>query len=119
MTKLSTSDESGVLVVLLEDASGMDNPNSDAFRSDLLQILQTNPAERLALDLSLLDTLSSSGIVALLTLKRSMEARRGRLVLYALQAPVFQVFKTLGLSDFFSIAPDRAAALADLALPKE
>ncbi len=119
MTRLSTSDVSGVLVILLEDASGMDNPNSDALRSELLQILQGNPAERLALDLSMLDTLSSSGIVALLTLKRTMESRHGRLVLFGLQAAVFQVFKTLGLADFFTIAPDRAAALAELAESKK
>lgn len=114
MAMLKTEADSGLLVVTLVDASGMDNPNSEAFRTALLEVLKASPEERIALDMAVLDTLSSSGIVGLLMLKRTLEARGGGLVIFGLQTQVHQVFKTLGLADFFTIMPDRAAALAEL-----
>lgn len=114
MGRLNVEREAEVTIVTITDTSGFDNPNSDAFRTSILSVVSPDQAERLALDLGKLDTVSSSGIVALLSLKRVIEANQGRLVLFGLEPSVRQVFKVLGLADFFTIVVDRAAAIERL-----
>lgn len=69
-------------------------------------------ARQILLDLSGVTFLSSSGLRALLLLRKELLAHDGQLRLCSLQAPVQEVFSLTGFTQVFAIHPSRDDALA-------
>jgi anti-anti-sigma factor len=65
-------------------------------------------------DLSQVDFVASLGIRMLLTTARGLGMRQARLVLFAPQEPVREVFEGVSLGDLITIVGDEPAALAAL-----
>ena len=65
-----------------------------------------------ALDLAEVPFMGSLGIRMLIACARVMTRRGRKLVLFAVQPMVMEVFETVALSDLIPIASDEAAALA-------
>ena len=65
-------------------------------------------------DLSEVEFVASLGIRMLLTVARGLGMRHGRLVLFAAQAPVRDVFDAVSLGDLIPIVADEPAAMAAL-----
>jgi anti-sigma B factor antagonist len=65
-------------------------------------------------DLSQVDFVASLGIRMFLSAARGLAMRQARLVLFAPQAPVLEVFDTVSLGEMMAIVEDEAAALAAL-----
>ncbi len=69
-------------------------------------------APHLALDLTELGYISSAGLRVLLMLAKKVQQAKGKVALFGLGANVREVFSVSGFDRIFSIAADRAAALA-------
>jgi len=65
-------------------------------------------------DLSQVDFVASLGIRMLLTAARGLSMRQARLVLFAPQEPVREVFDAVSLADLIPIVADESAAMTAL-----
>lgn len=111
MRPLQISEEKGVLVIKLDDAAALNEGQAAGIRQVLYGALEKHEAPQVALDLSAIDYISSTGIALMIGTKRRVEARHGHLVLFGLQAEILALFKVMKLVSLFEIAADRASAL--------
>ena len=92
----------------------LDTPGVDRVETRLVASLV--PAGRSAIvDLSNVEFIASMGIRLFLSTARSLHLKKARLVLFAPQAGVREVFDTVSLGDLIPICDDEPAALAALA----
>src|SRR5207249_729775 len=85
MSNFTTHDESDVLVVKFETASGLNDFRNSALRDALYELVQARSEPLWAVDLHKVDYLSSSGVAILVGLQRRVEARQGKIVFYHVQ----------------------------------
>jgi len=104
-------DEGGVLIVKLDDASALNDGHTIGIRQPLFQAVQGHAGARVAVDLGSIEFLSSSGVALLIGLKRRVEERRGRLMLFAVHENVIELFRVMKLADYFTVAADQARAV--------
>jgi anti-anti-sigma factor len=114
MRPLTTSEEGGVLILTFDDPNGLNDGRSDAFRQSVYELVLSRQQPKVAADLGPVDYLSSSGVAVLVGLKRRVDSQNGRLVLFQLHPYVHDVLRVTKLTQYFTIANDRAAALAAL-----
>jgi anti-sigma B factor antagonist len=110
----TSNEEAGVLIITFDDAQGLNDGRSDAFRQALYELLKDLEQPRVAADLGPIDYLSSSGVAILVGLKRRVDSKQGKLVLFQLHPYVQDVLRITKLSQYFTITTDRPAALAAL-----
>lgn len=79
--------------------------------ADLLAEARTN----ICIDLSAVQFISSSGVAALVRVKRLLEKRGGRLLLLCPSAVVRTIFDLTRVVEYFEVFPDEGEALAALA----
>ncbi len=104
-------DEGGVLIVKLDDASALNDGQTIGIRQSLFQAVQDHAGARVAVDLGAIGFLSSSGVALLIGLKRRVESRGGRLVLFRAQPVVVELFRVMKLADFFTVAAEQEDAV--------
>ena len=98
-------------VVNVSLAGRLDTPGVDSIETRLTEALV--PAGTSAIvDLSRVEFVGSMAIRMFMTIARGLAEKKRKLVLYAPQALVAQVFETVSLGDIIPIAPDAAAATA-------
>jgi len=114
MSFFSTRPESDVLVVTFESASGLNDFRNNALRDSLYELVQGDASPLFAVDLVKVDYLSSSGVAILVGLKRRVETKGGKIVVYHLQPIVRDLLAVMKLDRFFIIAEDEAKAIASL-----
>jgi serine/threonine-protein kinase RsbW len=71
----------------------------------------------LVLDLTRVEYVSSRGVTALVTARKAVEQRKGKLVVAGLQAGVREVLKSLGLLAIFKVVPDARSGMSELHKP--
>jgi anti-sigma B factor antagonist len=114
MSAFSTRSESDVLVVTFENAAGLNDFRNSALRDGLYELAQ-NPGEtRLVVDLEKVDYLSSSGVAILVGLKRRVETKGGKIVIFHVQPIVSDLLAVMKLDRFFLIADDESEAIASI-----
>ena len=103
-------------VVTVSVSGRVDHANADQFRAALWPHLASCAAggDRLVLDLSGLEYISSAGLRVLMLASRDVKAREGRLVVCSLQPIVKEIFEISRFNIVFNVLPDRTAALAEL-----
>lgn len=114
MLSYLTHDVEGVLVITCEDGGTGGEEQRATPREHLYAAIQTREDRRFAVDMSALDYLSSADVGILITIKRRVDARNGKLVLFQVQPFVHDVLKTMKLVQFFKIAEDWTEAIAIL-----
>jgi anti-sigma B factor antagonist len=114
MSSFSTRQDSEVLVVAFENGDGLNDFRNNAVRDSLYELVQTQPEPLFALDLSNVGYLSSSGVALLVGLKRRIETKGGKIVIYRLEPVVRDLLSVMKLDRFFLIADDEARAVASL-----
>jgi anti-anti-sigma factor len=114
MSSFSTRQDSDVIVVAFENAEGLNEFRNNALRDSLYELVQNEPDPLFAVDLSNVDYLSSSGVALLVGLKRRVETKGGKIVIYHLQPIVRDLLGVMKLDRFFVIADDEARAVASL-----
>ncbi len=106
--KFKTKKENGIMDVRFEKGT-LDASNSDEFKNAILPVLAEN--EKIALDLSKISFVDSSGCGALLSCLRNLAAKEGELKLYGVQKPVRTLFELVRMHRVVDILNTREEAL--------
>lgn len=106
-----TDEQDGVWIFHLDDPDALNELSGLEYRELLLQTALSRPGRLVALDLERIDYLGSSGVGTLVGLKRRLEAQGGRLALFRVSPPVFDLLRLMALTSVFAIVPDGPAAV--------
>jgi anti-sigma B factor antagonist len=112
MSTFSTRDESDALVIVFDNAAGLNDFRNNALRDALYEMVQGLSEPRVAIDLLKVDYLSSSGVAILVGLKRRIDTRNGKLALFHVLPVVRDLLHVMKLDKYFPIAEDEHSALA-------
>lgn len=110
MLNYSGHEAQGVMVFTVEE-----NPSNEgvmAQREWLYKTIESREDPRFIVDLSAIQYMQSSDIGVLITLKRRVDARKGKVVLTNLDPFIFDILRTMRIDKIFTITPDMASALA-------
>jgi anti-sigma B factor antagonist len=97
-------------VVILALSGKLDATTAKTFEDKILAVINSG-AQRLAVDLSQLDYVSSSGLRVFLLAAKQLQGTQGKIVLCALKDHVRQVFDLAGFSSVLSIYGSRDEAI--------
>lgn len=114
MTPFTIREEPEALVVTIEEPAALNDFRSNAFRESLYEAVQGNLENRVALDLGRVDFLSSSGVAILVGLKRRLDLKKGKLVIFRVHPVVQDLLRITRLSQYFAFAGDEQEALTAL-----
>ena len=100
--------------VVIAPAGRIDQANADAFKASLAPYLEqcAKDRDRLVLDMSGLDYISSAGLRVLMLAAKQTKAQQGTLMLSGLQPLVKEIFEISRFTLLFEIAPSVREALA-------
>ena len=104
-------EQGGVLIVTLDDPAAVNDGMAAHIRQPIYQAVLDETAPRVAIDMSPIDYLSSSGVALLIGVKRRVDQVAGQLVLFGLHPDVLELLKSMRLASLFQIAPDQDQAL--------
>ena len=107
--KMDITEDDGVVKVGL--VGRLDTPGVDAVETGFTAAVVPRAA-RAVVDLSGVDFIGSLGLRMFITIARALNRRNGRMILYAPQSFVAQVFETASLGDIIPVKPDAISALA-------
>ena len=108
---VTTLSEPGVTRVELEGS--IDGKTAPQIREELSAALQQ--VQKLIIDMSRVDYLSSAGLRLLLLLYREINARNGKLVLLRVSPEIRTVMSHTGFLNFFTLADSQQEALLAVA----
>ncbi len=114
MTTYNSREESDALIIGFDDPAGLNDFRNSTLRDSLYELVQTRTQPFLAIDLLQIDYLSSSGLAILVGIKRRVESRLGKIVLFHVQPTVLDILKVTKLDRYFTVAQDEHSALASL-----
>jgi anti-sigma B factor antagonist len=107
--------EAGCLVVEVLTARVTEGPVIDSIQQQLSSLLGEDVGQRVVLDLSRVEIMSSAMLSVLVQAYRHLAESSGRLILCGLKPPVLKVFEITRLDQLFRLEADVPAALARLA----
>lgn len=118
MRPLTIEKKGDVVVMRLGDVATLNEGQATGLRQQIYTELSKSESPRVAIDLSLVDYLSSTGIAVLIGTMRRVEAAQGRLVLFSLRQEILDVFGIMKLVNLFEIADDESQAVQLLSSPR-
>jgi anti-sigma B factor antagonist len=103
-------------VAVVSVAGRVDHANAEQFKTDLWPYLKSCSADgdKLLLDLSGLEYISSAGLRVLMLAAREVKAQQGVLVVCELQPVVKEIFEISRFNVVFRVYPDLRVALGEL-----
>lgn len=103
-------------VIVVSVSGRVDHANADQFKAGLApHIAQcAGGGDKLLLDLSGLEYISSAGLRVLMLAAREVKVQQGTLVMAELQPVVREIFEISRFNVVFRVFPDLRTALADL-----
>jgi anti-anti-sigma factor len=107
-----SEDREGDAVVLALSGK-LDATTAKMFEDKILGVINSG-AQRLVVDLALLEYVSSSGLRVFLLAAKRLQATDGRIILCGLQDHIRQVFDLAGFSSILSIYGSRDEAIKGL-----
>jgi anti-sigma B factor antagonist len=110
---------SGVLIVAFEPTEDGASDWQTTQRDWLYKLIEGHPDSRFAIDLSDVNYLASSEIGFLVTLKRRIDRRQGKVVLFGVSPYILDLFKTMNLTRILDLVDNLPAALAKLGAVKK
>src|SRR5262245_3466134 len=114
MLKFTTQEAGGVLVIAFEASEDNAGDWQSSQRDWLYKQIESRQGARFALDLSEVNYLASSEIGFLMTIKRRIDRRQGKMVMFGVGAYLYDIFRTMNLTKIIEIVDDQQAALAKL-----
>ena len=112
MSPFSIREEPDALVISIDEPAALNDFRSNSFRDIALRGRPDHdPSNRVALDLGSVDFLSSSGVAILVGLKRRIDGKQGKLVLFGVQPVVQDLLRIMRLTQYFTFANDETEAL--------
>jgi anti-sigma B factor antagonist len=117
MLKFTTHEQNGVLIVAFEPTEDLVTDWQITERDWLYKLVESRRDPRFAIDLSEVNYLASSEIGFLVSLKRRIDRRQGKVVLFGVSSSILEIFDTMNLTRILDIAPDVGSALLRLGSP--
>jgi anti-sigma B factor antagonist len=117
MLKFTTQEVSGVLVMAFEATDDIASDWQSSQRDWLYKLIESHKDPRFAIDLSDVDYLASSEIGFLVTIKRRIDRRQGRVVMFGLGSYIREIFATMNLIKILDVVDDFPSALIKLDAP--
>ena len=117
MLKFTTQEVSGVLVIAFEATDDHATDWQTTQRDWLYKMLEARHDGRFAIDLSDVNYLQSSEIGFLMTIKRRIDRRQGKVVMFGVGAYLHDIFRTMNLTKVIDIVADQTTALAKVSEP--
>jgi anti-sigma B factor antagonist len=110
--RLQVSQQGNVTVVRFVDRKILDEANIQELGQELFRLVETEHHERLLLNFSSVEFLSSAALGKLITLDKKVKAHKGKLKLSNIRPEIYEVFAITKLNKLFDIRDDEAEALA-------
>ena len=101
-----------VTVVRFRDHKIVEDINIQQLGQELFQLVEVDNHDKLLLNFSSVDFLSSAALGKLITLDKKMKAHGGTLKLSNIRPEIYEVFSITKLDRLFDIREDEADALA-------
>jgi anti-anti-sigma factor len=117
MLRFTTQEVSDVLVLAFEPTDDLVTDWQTTQRDWLYCLVETHPVARFAIDLQAVNYLASSEIGFLVSLKRRIDRRHGKVVLFGAGPYILEIFQTMNLGRIFEIVENLGSAVARLAAP--
>jgi anti-sigma B factor antagonist len=114
MLKFTTRDVGGVLVIAFEATDDLASDWQSSQREWLYKLIESNADPRFAIDLTEVNYLASSEIGFLVTIKRRIDRRKGKVVIFGLSPYIRDIFETMNLVKILDIVDDLGSALGKL-----
>jgi anti-sigma B factor antagonist len=114
MLKFTTQDVSGVLVITFEATDDHTTDWQFSQRDWLYKLVESHSDSRFAIDLSEVNYLASSEIGFLVTLKRRIDRRQGKVVFFGIGPYILEIFQTMNLNRILDIVETQSAAMTKL-----
>ena len=109
---LEVSQVGDVTVARFRDRKIIEDVNIQELGQEMFRLVEADGHERLLLDFSVVDFLSSAALGKLITLDKKMKAHGGALKLAGIRPEIYEVFAITKLNRLFDIRRDEAEALA-------
>ena len=117
MLKFTTRETDGLLVIAFEATDENAGDWLSTQRDWLYKLVESRADGRFAIDLSEVNYLASSEIGFLVTLKRRIDRRGGRMVFFGASPYIVELFRAMNLLRLMDLVDDLPSALAKLAAP--
>ena len=110
--RLDVNEVGDVTVVRFRDHKIIEDVNIQELGQEMFRLVEADGRERLLLDFSAVDFLSSAALGKLITLDKKMKAHGGALKLAGIRPEIYEVFAITKLNRLFDIRRDEGDALA-------
>lgn len=110
--RLELSDVGDVTVVRFVDRKILDEANIQELGFELFRLVEDDHRQKLLLNFSTVEFLSSAALGKLITLDKKVKAHGGKLKLSNIRPEIYEVFAITKLNKLFDIKDDEADALA-------
>jgi len=110
--RLELSDVGDVTVVRFVDRKILDEANIQELGVELFRLVEDDHRQKLLLNFSTVEFLSSAALGKLITLDKKVKAHGGKLKLSNIRPEIYEVFAITKLNKLFDIKDDEADALA-------
>ncbi len=110
--RLEVSDVGEVSVVRFRDRKILDDASIQELGQELFNLVEVDMCQKMVLNFSKVDFLSSAALGKLITLDKKIKANRGKLKLSNIRPEIYEVFVITKLNKLFDIHDDEASALA-------
>ncbi len=117
MLKFTTQEVNGVLVLAFEPTEDLTTDWQITQRDWLYQLVESREDARFAIDLRDVNYLASSEIGFLVSLKRRIDRRHGKVVIFGVSPYILDVFQAMNLLRVFEMVDDLGSALVKLGSP--
>jgi anti-sigma B factor antagonist len=112
MLSYSSHDVGGVLVFTVDEATEDEDLMSQ--REWLYKTIESRENPLFVVDLAAINYMASSDIGLLITIKRRVDLRKGKIALVNIDPFILDIFRTMRIDKLFTIAPDVTSAVATL-----
>ena len=110
--RLDVNEVGDVTVVRFRDHKIVEDINIQQLGQEMFQLVEVDNRDKLLLNFSSVDFLSSAALGKLITLDKKMKAHGGSLKLSNIRPEIYEVFAITKLNRLFDIKDDEADALA-------
>ena len=110
--RLDVTEVGEVTIVRFRDRKIVEDINIQEWGTEMLRLVDTEKREKLLLNFSSVDFLSSAALGKLITLDKKVKAHGGVLKLSNIRPEIYEVFTITKLNRLFDIKTDEADALA-------
>ena len=111
--RLDVNEVGEVTVVRFRDQKIIEDINIQELGHEMFRLVEVENRQKLLLNFSTVDFLSSAALGKLITLDKKVKAAEGVLKLSNIRSEIYEVFAITKLNRLFDIKDDEADALAD------